>query len=275
MRLALFFASVFLTFAAVHTGDIMSAQSDSPAAAATQALVLDAGPPAPSETLATLDILSEQTLLGPDDERFAVREGQVTVGTPLLYALKMPTPERARLLALRGAEQSSFYLIVFRFTLQPAPGERRYRSMSFKVALSDPRSTAFKLFPERVVSEEDVKQGFDIGFVLSLGNEKSGSPVTAEVKGEATQMIELTRQIPEITAFGGGESLFYWQFKGGGDMPLAPGTRTAAAIIQVPKGTKQLNASIAWDVNLERSRFEEWFKVPTRIDALPVELPLL
>ena len=252
----------------------MSAQSDSPADS-VQALVLDTELPASSETLATLDILSEQTLLGPGNEQFAVREGQVTVGAPLLYALEAPTPERARLLALRGAEQSSFYLVVFRFTLQPAPGERRYRSMSFKVALSDHQSTAFKLFPERVVSEEDVKQGFDIGFVLSLGDEKSGSPVTAEVKGDATQTIEFTRQIPEITAFGGGESLFYWQFKGRGDMPLDAGTRTTAVVIQVPKGTKQLNASIAWDVDLERSRFEEWFKVPTKIDALPVELPLL
>jgi hypothetical protein len=67
----------------------------------------------------------------------------------------------------------------------------------------------------------------------------------------------------------------YWQFKGHGDQSLAPGTRTAAAVIEVPQGTKRLSATITWDIDLQRTRFEKWFNVPTKIEEVPVELPLL
>lgn len=252
----------------------MSTQGNS-VISSPQVLILDAAPPASEATLATRDVLSEQTLLGPGDEKFAVREGQITVGTPLLYALKAPTADGARLRPLPGAGPSSFYLVVFRFSLQPAPGERRYQAMNFKVALSDPESRAFKLLPERVVSEADIKEGYDIGFTLSLPGDKEKSPVALDVTGKATQTIAFTRLVPEITAFGIGESRFFWTFTGHSDMPLAPGSRTTAAVIQVPQGTKRLIATIAWQVDLERSRFEQWFKVPTKIDDLPIDLPLL
>lgn len=274
MRGPVGFMVCLLAFGPSYAGDAMSTQGES-AVPSTQALVLDDQPLTADAVITSREILSEQTLLGPGDERFSVREGRIAVGKPTLYALKPPKLDGGRLVTLRGDKPSTFYLVVFRFTLELEPGERRYGKMHFKVALSDPQATAFQLIPERVVTEEDVKKGYDIGFSISLPGDKSKSPVAVEVDGKATQTIGFVRLIPEITAFGSGKSVFSWQFTGRGDQSLAPGTKTAAAVIQIPADTKRLRAMIACDVDLERTRFERWFKVPTKIEELSVELPLL
>jgi hypothetical protein len=272
MKLAVLFTTGLLAYGSLVTGDDMSAQVDA-VAERPGVLILDSAPLAPDAVLATRPILSEQTLLSPGSDPFAVREGEVVVGTPLVYPLEIP--KSAAPLPIAGAARSVFYLVVFRFTLEPPVGKRRYRAMTFKVELSDPKTTAYQLIPERVTSEEDVKEGIDIGFVISLPGYKAGSPAAAELRGEATRSIGFTRLIPEITAFGIGTGFFRWQFAGHADMPLAPGMRTAAAVLQIPEDMKRLNAHIGWDIDLERGRFEGWFDVPTKVEGVKLDLPLL
>lgn len=277
MRYAAAMAMGFLTAVGpLCAGENMSVITK-PTVVPGSVMILDATEPPPDASSITRDILSEQTLLGSGV--VAVPEGRITVGKLERYALRAPQLDGARRVPLPGEEQSSFYLLVFRFTLHDAPPKRRYREMTFKVLLSDPRTTAYKLYPERVVSEEDVEKGlekgFDIGFVFAVPGDKAQPALEAKASVEATQTVKFTRLIPEITAFGDGEKDFYWKFRGHGDMPLESGTRRAAAVIQVPKGTQRLNASIAWDIDLERSRFDQWSNVPVKVEGVELDLPLL
>lgn len=228
------------------------------------ALVLDPEPLAPDAVLATLDIVSKQGRLGQGD--IIERHGQVTIGKPLLYKLEEPTGDMAQLLAPNG-QHWRFYLVVFRFTIHPPPGQRRYREMAFKVALSDSRITAFQLLPERVANEEDVNKGFDIGFSISL-------PVGGDASAKATKTVQFTRLRPVITAFGDGESEFYWLYTAPSDMPVEPGARRTAAVLQVPFETERLIATIRWGIDLERSVFDQWRNIPVSVGDFPLELQL-
>lgn len=241
---------------------------------AQPALVLDPEPLAPNQTLATLDVVSRQGVLG-GERVLRVPEGQVTVGRTVIYALEDLTRGSAQLLDSQSGDQPCFYLVEFAFTVHPPPGERRYRRMDFKVALSDPRAIAFRLMPEQVVSEEDVTKTFDIGFSISMPRDMAAVPAGGEVSANAMQTVRFTRLRPVITAFGDRQSEFYWRYTGrSGGMPVEPGSRRTAAVLQIPAGTERLSATVLWDVELERRRFGDWRNVPVSVNALPLELPL-
>lgn len=237
------------------------------------ALVLELEPLAPDEVLATLDIVSKQGRLGGKGG-LLVREGQVTVGRPILYALEEPKAGTGHLLPMPNGEHWRFYLVVFRLTLHPPPGERRYREMTFKVALTDPRITAFQLLPERVSSEETVTKSFDIGFSISLPGGTAVGPIGGEVSANATRTVQFAQLRPVITAYGDGQSEFYWRYTVPSHMPVDPGARRTAAVLQVPASTERLSATILWEVELERNLFADWRNVPVSVDALPLEVPL-
>ena len=95
------------------------------------ALVLSQEPLAEKDVLASLDIVSTQGRLG-DQGSLRVKEGEVTVGRPLIYALKEPTKETLSYITLVDYEKYNFFLIVFRYTFHPPPKGRRYEEVSFR-----------------------------------------------------------------------------------------------------------------------------------------------
>lgn len=241
----------------------------------SQVLLLESVPLAPDEVLATLDIVSNQGSLGKEDtSSLRVREGRVTVGKPLIYSLQEPKVGATYLSPMPNGEKWRFYLVVFRFTLHPPQGERYYRKMTFKVSLVETRTTAFQLLPERVVSKENVTQSFDLGFSICLPGGSTTGLGRSEASIGAAQTVQFTQLQPVITAFGDGESEFYWCYTGPPHMPVEPGARRTAVVLQVPPVTESLKTTILWNVELERKLFDVWRNVPVRVDALPMELAL-
>lgn len=255
-------AAIILYFL-VGMGGTMAEQNLSTEAAL---LVLEPEPLAPGDLLKTLDIESKQSTLGNEGD-FTVVDGKVSVGRPLVYKLTNPKPG----LLGKDSEKSHFYLVEFRFTLHPPENKRRYQEMKLEVKLSNPNATAFQLLPPRAVTEEDVNQSFDLGFsIASL--ESSGTSIGANVK----QTVAFKRQFPIITAYGDGESDFYWVYsKPPSAEMVEPGSRMVAAVIQVPAEASSLSATIQLKVSLEHSFLGDWRNVPVNIAPLTVNLPLI
>jgi hypothetical protein len=229
-------------------------------------LILEPQPLAEGDVLKTLDIVSEQKTLGTENS-FTVVDGRVTIGKPLVYKLTNPKPG---LLKLHN-EKSHFYFVEFRFTLHPSENKRRYQEMKFGIRLSNPKATGFELFPSKIETEEDVKKSFDVGFTIAIPESPQSS-----VGAKATRQVSFKQLTPVTTAFGDGESSFYWIYSKphNADM-IEPGSRVVAAVIQVPDGERSLSAIIQWDVKLNRRFLDEWRDVPVRVEPITVDIPLL
>lgn len=247
----------------IGTGVTMAEQNISTEATS---LVLEPEPLAAGDLLKTLDIVSTEKTLGEGGE-FRVVDGKVSIGRPLVYKLINPKPE---LLGQRS-KKSHFYLVEFRFTLHPPETKRRYEEMKLEVKLSNPKAAAFQLLPTRVETEEDVNQSFDIGFSIAPSESASAS-----LEAKMGQTVAFKRLIPVITAFGDGESDFYWVYsKPNGAQTVEPGSRKVAAVIEVPDGSRSLNATIQWKVKLNRSFLGDWRDVPVSVEPMTVNLPLI
>jgi hypothetical protein len=229
-------------------------------------LILEPQPLAEGDVLKTLDIVSEQKTLGRANS-FTVVDGRVTIGKPLIYKLTNPKPG----LLKPHNEKSHFYLVEFRFTLHPPENKRRYQEMKFGIRLSNPKAKGFELFPSKIETEEDVKKSIDVGFTIALPE----SPKTS-IGAKATRQVSFKQLTPVTTAFGDGESNFYWVYSKphNADM-IEPGSRVVAAVIEVPDNERSLSATIEWNVKLNRRFLEEWRDVPVRVDPITVNLPLL
>jgi hypothetical protein len=235
------------------------------------ALVLGQEPLAEKDVLATLDIVSTQDRLGGQGS-LRVKEGEVTVGTPLIYALKEPTKETLSSIMLVDQKKYNFFLVVFRYTFRPPPKGRRYEEINFRVVLADSGASAFRLIPKNVVQEVKETENFDIGFIISLQGENAANPIGGEFSAKAARTVQFTHLRPVITALGIGEKDFSWQFKGQLKNPVDPGSHETAAVIQVPKDAKQLSAIIKWDIKLKRNLFDAWRDIPVTVETLPFDL---
>ncbi|MDD5228471.1 MAG: hypothetical protein PHD53_06685 [Methylococcales bacterium] len=235
-------------------------------------LVFEPEPLGSSDLLKMLDITSVENIRGfalpgtEDESELRVVDGRVSVGKPLVYKLKNP---KSNLLSQHN-EKYHFYLVEFRFTLHPPENKRRYEEMKLEVKLADPKVSALRLLPTSVKTEIDISQTFDIGF--SIAHPESPQ---ISVGAKSGQTVTFKQLLPITTAFGNGESNFYWIYsKPPGTETVEPGTRMVATVIQVPDGLRSLSATIQWTVKLNRSIFGEWRDVPVNIEPITVNLPL-
>lgn len=226
-------------------------------------LILDAEPLATTELLKTVDITSTEETLG-DGDKFKIVNGKISIGRPLVYKLTKPKP------GFIGQQSENFYLVEFRFTLHPPETKRRYEKMELKIQLSNPEAVALQLLPTSVETEADVSQTFDIGFSIALPDN------TASAEAKMGQTVAFKQLIPVITAFGDGDSGFYWIYaKPKGADTVVPGSRKVAAVIAVPDGSRSLSATIQCTVELYRSFFDEWMNIPVSVEPITMNLPLL
>ncbi|OQW91976.1 MAG: hypothetical protein BWK78_03045 [Thiotrichaceae bacterium IS1] len=244
----------------IGTGVTMANQNLSTGSAS---LVLEPGPLAADDLLKTLDIVSTQGTLGEEGE-FRVVDGRVSVLKPFVYKLTNPKPGRI----VSHGEKSHFYLVEFRFTLHPPETKRRYQEMKLEVKLSNSKVTTLELLPNRVNTEADVNQTFDIGFSIALPETQTS------VEAKMGQTVNFKRQLPIITAFNESDSDFYWIYsKPPGANTVEPGSRIVAAVIQVPDNSPPLSATIQWKVKLERRFLGDWRDVVVSVE--PITIPLL
>jgi hypothetical protein len=229
--------------------------------AVAQALVLGDEPIPDAEVATELGFYSEESQLGTG--KTLLKEGTITLGQTKLYRIKPETGSSTRRVQPPGTRPLESYLVVLPFTLHPAPGERKYRRVRFGVTLADKQIKAFSLMPKDIVTEEDVKNTYKLGGSV----EYQGVGGTLELSKEIT----FTRLRPVTTAFGEGESDFYWIFESQSDQGVHPGSRRVATILEVPRGTRMLAAVITYKVDVLRRWLGDWQPFDAGTDPYPVQ----
>lgn len=216
--------------------------------AVAQTLIFGDEPIPDSEVVVQLDFYSRESRLGTGEA--LLKEGTITLGAVKAYRVKPETSETMEPVRPTGVPPLDRYLVVFPFTLHSAPGEREYNSVLFKVELSNQKVIASDLIPGNVFTEEDVKKAYMIG----------GSVEYKGVGGslELSKEIAFTSLRPVITAFGDGESNFYWKFAGQSDQEVYPGARRVAVILEVPHDVSTITAVITYEIDVRRKWLDDW-----------------
>lgn len=243
------------------------AQTNTAASSGEESLILDTKPP--TTALTTLDIVSTQGVLsGGEHKVIEVQEGQITCGAPLVYPELNPLAENG--VNPLSKPDVRYYLIKFQFTLHPLK-ERRVKRLTFRVRLDAAELLALQLIPTRVTTSEEVKKSDNLGISISL------SPIgvaKAEAAGKTARSVTYTELKPLITAYGGGESNFYWVFQGADDNPVDEGWKQVAALVSASTSAKELRVSFSWDVELARRFFDMFRDVPVMVKEETRDLAL-
>ena len=112
--------------------------------AMAQTLVLGDEPIPDSEVAVHFDFYSQESRLGVGQG--LLEEGRITLGQERIYQVsKSETSDNLRRLQPPGSPPPERYLVVWPFTLYPAPGERKYQKVVFRVELADQRIKASSL----------------------------------------------------------------------------------------------------------------------------------
>lgn len=219
-------------------------------------LMLNNEPLREEKSALTLSITSEDSGLrgGGDLPEIKEVEGKITYNPHAYDPFFLPirkrggspviTPDRTRW---------DLYLMIMPFTLHPAPGENYYEKLTFLVKISDPRVTAFNLFPKQVTTEAEETKSYTISPHFTIA-------ATVDIElGQVGKEIRFTTLHPTITAFGEGESRFFWIYEGGpGQKGVRPETKYVLMVLQVPHGMTSLEATISYKVNIAKKILGRW-----------------
>jgi hypothetical protein len=171
--------------------------------------------------------------------------GEITFGTPVVYTAKeknLIIPESIR-------RSHDVYWIDLVVTYR-VPDPKDLVEMAFNVAVPE-QSVALKLIPLRfgVEMNRSVKEG-----VPETSIEYGGTKVSF---GEVfSDTVVYTFLKPTIEAYGEGERKFSWKMSG---EAVSAGSHRFVAILEVPRGTKNVDFAFSGDVRLRKSFIGEWF----------------
>jgi hypothetical protein len=215
---------------------------------------------------ATLDVVGTEELLGSPGRRLPIKHGEVSLGRPQVYRLEPSAETASRLVPAPDAKPWRFSLVVFPFTLHPLAAGNTYEELTVAVSLTNPAVTAFDLIPDRVVDEREHQRTVKIGFKLPLK--------LAEAEAGVEDEIVLKDIRPVITAFGIGESRFYWRYTNSQGVEL--GAKRVAVILQLPSTINDVTAAVSYELVLKRRLFgfSAPISLPTRTEPWTVALAL-
>jgi hypothetical protein len=219
----------------------------------------------------TLDIFSE--------------EGDATRGTKLIQKKELEgkitfNPKRCPIFSLPLTDSVSskvftpdrtrwdLYLIIIPFTLHKPPSDRYYEEVTFFVEMEDRRITACELFPKNITTSVEETRGYTLSPQLTIGQ------VQASIS-QVSRQIRFTSLHPTISAFGEGESTFYWVYEKSQEQKgVIPETKHALAVLQVPRQTKLIAATISYEMVVAREVLGIWRYRDARTDVCPVQWDL-
>ncbi len=218
-------------------------------------LLLSNEPLLESETAITLDILSAEgdTLRRPELIQKKELAGKITFNPERCQIFFLPPPvDPASSQALTpDRTQWDFYLITIPFTLHKALGESYYEEMTFFVEMANREETAFDLFPKHITTEIDAKT-YTLSPHLTIIQAETGT-------GQIGKHLRFTSLRPTITAFGEGERSFYWVYEEAQEQKgVAPETKHALIVLQVPRGTSSISATISYETVIVRQVLGVW-----------------
>jgi nucleoside phosphorylase len=180
-------------------------------------------------------------------------EGKITFNPErcLIYSLP-PTGSPAPQVIAPDRTQWDLYLIIIPFTLHKPAEDRYYEEMTFFVTMADHRITAFDLFPKHITTTIEEAGAYTLSPQLTIG------PVDASIK-QGDRQIRFPSLHPIITAFGEGESTFYWVYeKSQAYKRVIPETKHALVVLQVPRHTMLVDLTISYEMVVARQMLGLW-----------------
>src|SRR5204863_8967386 len=115
--------------------------------------------------------------------------------------------------------------------LHEAPSGQFYEKMTFLIEMVDQKATAFDLFPKNITTTVEEIRTYTLSPHFTISQVEEGM-------GQIGKEIRFTSLRPTITAFGEGESTFYWVYRGFQEQKaVTPETKHALIVLQVPRGT--------------------------------------
>ncbi len=217
--------------------------------------MLDEEPIGDGSANVELELFGVQPTMGSGGTR-ETPESRVTIAKPLLFA-----PPRGATVS----QTYAYYLAKLPFTVHEPSDGRDYRRLELRVSLSDP-ATGFKLLPDAVLKEEDVKRVYDLSLALGRAGVNLG--------GDLSYVVAFKRAVPVIRSYGEGEASFYWVYERHQSAPsFLEGSQHTLVIIRVPRETTTISGKI--DVAaVIKSRFPWEPNIAISSEPVPVEWQL-
>lgn len=157
----------------------------------------------------------------------------------------------------------SFYLVRIPFTLHPPYGDQRYDEVRFEIQLEDTESARpYEIFPHDITVDEDVKRAF----ILSPSLKFKG--VEGAI-GSAALTVEYTNLRPVISAYGVGESEFYWIYDDPRGSGIPTGTKYSLVVLDVSSGTAAVSGTLSWQLVLKKRLFGKLRSKKMTAEAYP------
>ena len=213
-------------------------------------LILKTQPLSESEKLVSLKIFSELKLRGDITSR-KITESQVTLGRG--HTSFIPPSKSISSHPIITPDRSiwDLYLIHIPFTIHEPSEDSYYQKIKFKIDLANRDISAFDLLPKNVTSKVEVAKTYILSPQFTFKE--------VEVKvGELGYEVRFDSLRPIISAFGIGESQFYWIYTSQENQRLFPGTRHVLIVLQVPKKVDFMYAMISYEVVIVKKLFGKW-----------------
>ncbi|MFF4398929.1 hypothetical protein [Streptomyces sp. NPDC001480] len=207
--------------------------------------ILEEEPLPAHEVLAELALMSENDTRGTGGDDIV---GQISLGYPQVAPLALPDD------ASQGLPDPSAWDVVWvrwPYTVhEPAEGFLHTR-VKVSFTLGDNQSRAMGLSPKDVTAEETVSRTYGLTPMLTFGVVELGADLF-------THQVSFSRLTPLITAFGEGESTFFWVYRSAAGQPVRPGTKHSIAVLQIPVGRGHLDVTVGAEVELRRRWLGRW-----------------
>jgi len=206
-------------------------------------------PLAPEEIFLRQDLFSTGPALSGAGEQ-GIREAGIDIGIPTVeLLLPRDFPELRR---RPDAARWTFVLLHFRYDLKPLPAGRNYHAAGFEVEIHHAQAAALELHPVLVTTSADVERSRSVKLGPSLKFEGAGEFSLGEIGLERT--FRYTQLQPVITATGGGQPCFRWQYSAPPDGELIPHTRASLAVLQLPRAEPEYRLTFRTTAEVKRRR---------------------
>jgi nucleoside phosphorylase len=241
-------------------------------------LVFSNEPISVSKTTVTLSVLSGENVLKGSEE--ATRGSDLLMKTVLEGNITF-NPRGDRIFFIPPVESTvsepslmpdrkkwDMYLISLPFTLHSTPGNSYYEQVTFFVELATPDAIAFNLFPESISSEVEETKTYIFSPQIKFKE--------VEVNlGQIGRQLQFKGLRPTITAFGEGESKFYWVHQGFKEQKaVIPETKHALIVLQIPRGTLFVEGKIYYQTVIVKKMLGEWRKKDGFVKDYPIRWEL-
>jgi hypothetical protein len=231
----------------------------SPIQTQAKELVLMDTPLSQSEISKTLTLFEYDKTMGNGSPVSEIPQSQVSIGKPYLYSIKRNKQNSVGNL-LPDMTRSALYLVRLRFSLRELPEGKHYQKVISYVDLGAKDYVAFDLIPKNVYSKEELTR------TISFTPEFKFKGISGKI-GEISEKSTVETVQPIISAFGEGESQFYWTYTCRADEQVFPGTKDSYVLIEVPKATKFVDAKMAFEVIISQDYFGNWRTKETKTDT--------